>query len=57
MIEGEGAKEILISLNLLKKWDIVHAYFPNETVSDYFIEIINTRYQAYSSLYDFQTIG
>ena len=42
--EEEGSKETLISLDLLKKWDLIDAY-----------KMTNKCYQAYSSLYDFQT--
>ena len=36
VMEGEGSKEILISLDLLNKWDLIHASFPHETISDCF---------------------
>ena len=35
VIEGEGAAEVLISLALMKKWDLIHDSFPSETISDY----------------------
>jgi len=34
VIAGEGASEVLVSLGLLKKWDMIHDSFPEETVSD-----------------------
>ena len=34
VIEGEGSKETLISLELLKKWDLIHSTFPHQTLSD-----------------------
>ena len=53
VLEGEGSKKILISIDLLKKWDLVHTSFPNEAVSDYLMRMTNkTCYRAYSSLYD-----
>ena len=36
VIEGEGpTREVLVSLGLMKKWDIIHDTFPEETVSDF----------------------
>ena len=35
VIEGEGSKEILISLGLMKKSDLIHNSFANKTVSDH----------------------
>ena len=55
VIEGEGGKKTLISLDLLKKWDLIHSSFPHKTISDYIDAKYNKRYQAYSSLYDFQS--
>ena len=55
VMEGEGSKEILISLDLLNKWDLIHASFPHETISDYFNKMNKKRYQAYTGLYNFQS--
>ena len=35
VIEGNGAREILISLEYLKRWGIVHETFPRENLDDY----------------------
>ena len=48
-------KETLISLQLLKKWDLVHDSFPFQTVSDYILSKKNKSFKAYSTLYDFQS--
>ena len=55
VIEGEGSKETLISLDLLKKWELIHSSFPHETISDYVDKKYNKKYQAYSSLNGFQS--
>ena len=55
VIEGEGAAEILISLALMKKWDLIHDTFPMETISDYLTRKTNKVKYAYSSLYSFNT--
>ena len=54
-ISGEGTKEILVSLSLMKSWDIIHQSFPEETVSEYILKQNNKSSIAYSSLYNFQT--
>ena len=54
VIRGEGTKEILVSLSLMKSWDIIHQSFPEETVSDYFFKLTNKSSIAYSSFYNFQ---
>ena len=48
-------KETLISLNLLKKWDIVHDTFPHQTVSDLIESKKNIVFKAYSTVYDFHS--
>ena len=55
VIEGEGAAEVLISLALMKKWDIIHDSFPCETISDYMTRKTNKVKYAYSSLYSFSS--
>ena len=40
-------KETLISLNLLKKWDIVHDTFPHQTVSDFIESKKNKVFKAF----------
>ena len=35
VIEGNGAREILISLEYFKRWHIVHETFPKENLDDY----------------------
>ena len=54
VIRGEGTKEILVSLSLMKSWDLIHQSFPFETVSDYFYKMNNKSSLAYSSLYSLQ---
>ena len=51
VIEGEGASEVLVSLGLMKKWDIMYDTFPEETVSDFLEMKTNKVKFAYSSLY------
>ena len=46
-------KETLISLSLLKKWDLLHDSFPYQTVSDYIYSKRNKVMKAYSSTYNF----
>ena len=53
VIEGEGASEVLVSLGLMKKWDLIHDSFPQETVSDFLTRMTNKTKIAYSSLYSF----
>ena len=55
VIEGEGASEVLVSLGLMKKWDLIHDSFPQETVSDFLYRKTNKSKIAYSSRYSFQT--
>ena len=55
VIQGEGSKEVLVLLGLMKSWDLIHQSFPSETVSDYMYRLNNKGFQAYSSLYSFQT--
>ena len=54
VIEGKK-KETLISLQLLKRWDLIHESFPNQTISDDIESRTNKRFQAYSSLYEFHS--
>ena len=42
-------REVLLSLQLLKKWDLVHDSFPNQTVSSYFYS--NKHIKQYSARY------
>ena len=55
VIEGQGFKKILVSLGLMKKWDLIHQLFPNETVSDFVFKLNNKSRLAYSSRYSFQS--
>ena len=48
-------KETLISLSLLKKWDLVHESFPHQTVSDFIAAKKNKVFKAYSPAYDFHS--
>ena len=50
VIQGER-KEMMISIQLFKKWDILHDSFPFQTVSDYIVSKDNKQYQAYSTSY------
>ena len=54
VIRGEGTKEVLVSLGLMKAWDIIHQSFPEETVTDYLFKLNNKSSLAYSSLYSLQ---
>ena len=51
VIQGDR-RETLISLQLLKKWDLIHDSFPNQTISDHIVNKSNKKYAAYSMLYD-----
>ena len=51
VIRGDK-KETLISLQLLKNWDLIHESFPNQTLNDYIELTTNKSYQAYSSWYE-----
>ena len=55
VIEGEGASEVLVSLGLMKKWDLIHDTFPAETVSDFLQRKMNKTKIAYSSRYSFNS--
>ena len=50
----EDQKETLVSLELLKKWDLIHSSFPFRTISDYIDKKMNKKYQAYSTFNNFQ---
>ena len=54
VIQGDS-KETLTSLQLLKKWDLIHDSFPQQTISDYINSKSNKRFAAYSTLYYFQS--
>ena len=54
VIQGDK-KETLISLQLLKKWDLAHDSFPFQTISEYNVSKNNKQYQAYSTLYSLQS--
>ena len=53
VIRGD-CKETLISLDLLRKLDLVHATFPLHTISDYKNSKTNKKFSVYSSLYKIQ---
>ena len=51
VIEGNGEKEILISLEYLKKWGILHESFPRENLDDYITrKYLNKRTAYYSDV-------
>ena len=53
-VTRSNKKETLISLSLLKKWDLVHDSFPRQTISEYVYNIQrNKNLKAYLALYDF----
>ena len=54
VIEGEGSEETLSSMELLKKWDLIHATFSHQTISNYIDSKTNEKYSAYSSWYNLQ---
>ena len=49
VIEGNGAKEILISLEYLKKWGILHESFPHEILDDFITRKYLNKSTAYYS--------
>ena len=49
VIEGNGAKETLISLEYLKKWGILHDSFPHENLDDFITRKYLNRNTAYYS--------
>ena len=60
VLEGnEADREILISLDLLIEWDLVHPNFPQETLSEYFSKKMNKnklKQKSYSNLYSARTV-
>ena len=55
-VTRSNKKETLISLSLLKKWDLVHDSFPNQTISDYiYSKQRNKSMKAYSTVYNFNS--
>ena len=48
-MEGNGAKETLISLEYLKKWGIVHDSFPHENLDDFITRKYLNKNTAYYS--------
>ena len=49
VIEGNGAREILISLEYLKRWNIVHETFPKENLDDYMTRTFFNKKTCYYS--------
>ena len=49
VIEGNGAREMLISLEYLKRWNIVHSTFPRENLDDYLSRKYFNKQTAYYS--------
>ena len=57
VIEGEGSKKkTLISLELFKKWDLIHSTFPHKKISDYIGKKLNKKYSASATLYNLQQV-
>ena len=55
-VTRSNKKETLISLGLLKKWDLVHESFPFQTISDYlYSKQRNKVFKAYSMTYNFHS--
>ena len=56
VIESEK-KETLISLSLLKRWDLIHDSFPYQTISEYVSQNQrnNKSHKAYSTYYNFHS--
>ena len=53
VIEGqEGSKEILVSLKIMKAWNVVHQSFPRENVNSYIQR--NKLDRNYTSCYSIQ---
>ena len=49
VIEGNGAREMLISLEYLKRWNIVHSTFPRANLDDYLSRKYFNKQTAYYS--------
>ena len=49
VIEGNGVREMLISLEYLKRWNIVHSTFPRENLDDYLLRKYFNKQTAYYS--------
>ena len=48
VIYGGKSKETLISKDYLKKWNLLHQKFPNESIDDYIErKYFNDKYPAY----------
>ena len=48
VIDGGKSKETLISIDYLKKWNLLHQTFPFESVDDYIEQkYLNNKYSAY----------
>ena len=53
-------KEILVSVKLMKSWDMIHASFLLESVSQYCVTMLDNKSEKnyrYSSFYTFQSCG
>ena len=53
IVGQEGSKEILVSLKLMKVWNVVHQSFPRESVNSYIQK--NKLNKSYTYYYSFQT--
>ena len=47
VIDGNGSRETLISLEMMKKWGILHPTFPNESIEDF----VNRKYLNKNTCY------
>ena len=48
VIDGGKSKQTLISIDYLKKWNLLHQTFPNESIDDYIErKYLNNKYSAY----------
>ena len=47
LLDGNGSRETLISLEIIKKWGILHATFPYESLEDF----VNRKYLNKNTAY------
>ena len=47
VIDGNGSRETLLSLEMMKKWGILHPTFPNESIED----LVNRKYLDNNTCY------
>ena len=56
VIDGGGSQETLISLEYLKKWNLLHKTFPHESINKFVVRKYLNKYSAfYTSLSNLET--